>query len=505
MNWRVDETTLHEALGRMHGLAGVDALVIDLNNEEIVDWARLLRIAIEDFESVPVIALVENDRSLRHQQSEGIQALLNDSKAGFYQVSPHSILSGNIDFKGIIGGCLQTAGRVDNYEAVLVTHGTDTMAWAFAYLRYALSGLHTNVAMTGSQLPLEGTFSLSDALGNLRTSVYLLNRLTPGKMFLVFNEGRHVYSGSLNKIRKWDQNAFDGRLAGAVGAEWVDFFDQEWGSIAYADQRLERLHLFRTGGTIESATGSYGSLAPGSDFVKKYLSESLSSQFETLVDHTELEITRDSTNISVEDWERLACSIAGVIGCDCDSRFDRTVKVVYANPFMTADDYCEQFSACSAGVVLAGYGAGNANTLESSRRSALPAIRQAIEAGKIIVLSSQVPLESYDMDYQVGRELVQAGGLPAGDLSLADAQIKLSYLCGHLPEIEAIAKSAGLRTRQVLTSAFLAGVRLRKKTSQAWLIEALTALGCPIRILKEDPFEGKTFETGIQRVIESLK
>ena len=71
MNWRVDETTLHEALGRMHGLAGVDALVIDLNNEEIVDWARLLRIAIEDFESVPVIALVENDRSLRHQQSEG--------------------------------------------------------------------------------------------------------------------------------------------------------------------------------------------------------------------------------------------------------------------------------------------------------------------------------------------------------------------------------------------------------------------------------------------------
>ena len=64
--------------------------------------------------------------------------------------------------------------------------------------------------------------------------------------------------------------------------------------------------------------------------------------------------------------------------------------------------------------------------------------------GKLVALSSQVPLESYDMDYQVGRELVQAGGLPCGDLSLADAQIKLSYLCGHRAEILAAAGRAGL-------------------------------------------------------------
>ena len=505
LNWKVEQITLQDVLGRLQGLAGVDALVINLNEGGDEDWTQLIHFAIDDFEGVPVIALIEKDRSLPLLQDEWIQTLLQESKGGLKLVELQMIFSKKTDLRDVISGCLHAAGRVDNRDAVLVTHGTDTMAWAFAYLRYALSDLRVNVAMTGSQLPLEGTFSLSDALGNLRTSVYLLNRLIPGKLFLVFNEGRHVYSGSLNKIRKWDQNAFDGRLAGAVGAEWVDFFDQEWGSIAYADQRLERLHLFRTGGTIESTSGSQGSLTPGRDYVGKYLNESLSSQFDTLIDHTELNITRDSSNISMEDWERLACSIAGAIGCDCDTHFDRTVKVVYANPFMTAEDYSEQFAACQMGVVLAGYGAGNANTLETSHRSVLPAIRQAVGAGKTVVLSSQVPLEAYDMDYQVGRELVQAGGLPAGDLSLADAQIKLSYLCGHRIGIEAAAQRAGLSTRQVLTAAFLTGVKLRKKTSRTWLIETLASQGCSVRILKEDSFEVKAFETGLQCVIDGLR
>lgn len=506
--WRFEWLGYAELLGRPEALASADALVVELqslrnqDDPEVVTLLNFLRIAREAQDTLPVVCLLST------KLPAGDRTLVFAKELNYpydRTITVSDVRSGQVNLQQVISESLRSVGRVANTQAVLVTHGTDTMAWAFAYLRYALSGLTMNLAMTGSQLPLEGTFYLSDALGNLRTSVYLLNRLAPGKLFLVFNEGRHIYSGSLNKIRKWDQNAFDGKLAGAVGAEWVDFFDQDWISIAYSDQKLEQLHLIRTGGTIESAPGAQGSLAPTADFVKRYLCESLNSQFTELVDHVELEISRDSSNIALEDWEQLARLIAQISGCACDTRFSGTVKVVYANPFMTAADYLSQFDSCQDGVVLAGFGAGNANTLEASGRSVLPAIRAATQAGKLVVLSSQVALESYDMDYQVGRELVQAGGLPCGDLSLADAQVKLSYLTGHRAEFDQAAKAFGLSTRQLIASAFLAGVKLRKKTSRTWLVETLVAQGCRVHLKKEDPFEGQSFAKGLQEIIDSFR
>ncbi len=514
-NWRLETTTLGDVLARPRWLTELDTLILDLethqrpkiglspipdDSEQTVEasWIELLRLAGELNESLPVVGLISDEGPLRTPfASIGSNIPLEPENC----LRITNILAGHAHLRSMIEKELYKAGRVENREAVLITHGTDTMAWAFAYLRYALSGLTSNMALTGSQLPLEGTFSLSDALGNLRTSVYLLNRLAPAKLFLVFNEGRHVYSGSLNKIRKWDQNAFDGRLAGAVGAEWVDFADPDWITIAYSDQKLERLHLIRTGGTIESSPSAQGSLEPTGDFVKKYLSDSLGNQFENLVDHAELNICRDSSNIALEDWQQLVGLIAGITGCISDTQFDATVKVIYANPFMTQKDYERQFEACQHGIVLAGYGAGNANTLEVGGRSVLPAIQKATQAGKLVALSSQVPLEAYDMDYQVGRDLVQAGGLPSGDLSLADAQIKLSFLCGHQGAFEAAGRAAGISTRSLMASAFLAGVKMRKKTSRAWLVETLAGQGSQVRIMKDDPFEGVCFEIGLQKII----
>lgn len=509
--WRfISLPDLQQALELIKGELEVDGVVLDFSVENALQvFAQNVDGGFLDLLNASNIALLgiyETD----HYPVEISHLALEIGMNFIELVSWEQLLTDPGSLAGALSACLRKAGRAENREALLITHGTDTMAWAFAYLRYALSSLRLNIALTGSQLPLEGTFSLSDALGNLRTSVYMLNRLAPARLFMVFNEGRHVYAGSLNKIRKWDQNAFDGRLVGAIGAEAVDFFDQDWVSIVYPDQRLEKLHLIRTGGTIESAASGGGPLAPGADFVHKYLLDSLSNQFVELVDHTELQISRDSSNISIEEWRQLAGLVAQISGSAVDDRFDPTVKVIYANPFMTTYDYIQQFESCNQGIILAGYGAGNANTLESSGRSVLPAIRHATRQGKLVALSSQVPLESYDMDYQVGRELVQAGGLPCGDLSLADAQVKVSYLVGHRQEIESAAAANGLDTMQLLTAAFLAGVRLRKKGSRVWLAEELARQGRPVRFFAareaiKDPFEGKGFQEGIREVIGLLR
>ena len=38
--------------------------------------------------------------------------------------------------------------------AILITHGTDTLAWTHAFVRYAIKNNKINIAITGSRMPL---------------------------------------------------------------------------------------------------------------------------------------------------------------------------------------------------------------------------------------------------------------------------------------------------------------------------------------------------------------
>lgn len=405
----------------------------------------------------------------------------------------------------VVERALFECGRVPNESGVLITHGTDTMAWGLAYLRYALKGLQANVALTGSQVPLEGTFSASDALGNLKTAVYLLNRLRPAHLFAVFNNGRQVFSGRLTKFRKWDSDAFDGRVAASAGPEGVHTLRREWVFIPYEDQKLEDLHLVRTGGTIESqhGPGGEGALRPTGDFVWQYVADSLSGWFERAHRHDLCAL--DSSNMSFEDWERVARTVEALGLARADTRFDLTVRPVFANPLFATSDYRNQFAACGRGAVFAGYGGGNANVLEGSPRSVLPALRQSVEAGTFVAVTSQVPLEPYDAEYETGFRLLEAGGIPCGDLPLADAQVKLSYLLGHWSAIEDTASRSGLDPRGLLTAAFLSGVSMRKAVTLDRFREMMGSRGSPLEILPDDPFVGGEFGEGLERVARTLR
>ena len=52
------------------------------------------------------------------------------------------------------------------YDGIVVTHGTDTMAYTASMLSFMLRGIPIPVVLTGSQLPIE--HPLTDALENLR-------------------------------------------------------------------------------------------------------------------------------------------------------------------------------------------------------------------------------------------------------------------------------------------------------------------------------------------------
>ncbi|MCE5343477.1 MAG: asparaginase [Eubacteriales bacterium] len=55
------------------------------------------------------------------------------------------------------------------YDGVVITHGTDTMAYTAAALSFMLAGVPKPVVLTGAQLPLH--HPLTDARGNLRRAI----------------------------------------------------------------------------------------------------------------------------------------------------------------------------------------------------------------------------------------------------------------------------------------------------------------------------------------------
>ena len=56
----------------------------------------------------------------------------------------------------------------DHYNGIVVTHGTDTMAYTASVLSFMLPGINLPVVLTGSQLPIE--HPLTDGLESLRTA-----------------------------------------------------------------------------------------------------------------------------------------------------------------------------------------------------------------------------------------------------------------------------------------------------------------------------------------------
>ena len=92
-----------------------------------------------------------------------------------------------------------------NYDGIVLTHGTDTMAYTASMLSFMLPGIDLPVVLTGSQLPI--FHPLSDAIENLRTAFAMAQSKIPG-IFIAFD--RKVLLGCRSvKVRTTDFKAFE--------------------------------------------------------------------------------------------------------------------------------------------------------------------------------------------------------------------------------------------------------------------------------------------------------
>ena len=103
-------------------------------------------------------------------------------------------------------------------EGIVITHGTDTMAYTASALSFMLQGLSVPVVLTGSQLPLGHPHS--DAPGNL-TEAFAAAATAPAGIYICFHH-KLIYGTRAVKMRTLGFDAFDSINAPAVG-----YFDAE--------------------------------------------------------------------------------------------------------------------------------------------------------------------------------------------------------------------------------------------------------------------------------------
>ena len=97
------------------------------------------------------------------------------------------------------------AQKYKAYDGIVITHGTDTMAYTASALTFMLRDLPLPVVLTGSQLPI--AHPLSDGYENLRCAFAMAASGTPG-VFVAFD--RRVMLGvRAVKVRTTGFNAFE--------------------------------------------------------------------------------------------------------------------------------------------------------------------------------------------------------------------------------------------------------------------------------------------------------
>jgi len=134
--------------------------------------------------------------------------LLPSGVLDHYQIEIQDIL--HLDSSNIQPEEWQTIARhiFDNrldYDGIVITHGTDTMAYTASVLSFMLQGIPLPVVLTGAQLPM--THPLTDGLENLRTALAMAASGVAG-VFLAFN--RNVMLGCRAvKTRTTDFGAFE--------------------------------------------------------------------------------------------------------------------------------------------------------------------------------------------------------------------------------------------------------------------------------------------------------
>ncbi len=144
-----------------------------------------------------------------------------DGLHNYYDIDTQELLnldSSNIQIDEWIMIARAIHKALPDYDGVVVTHGTDTMAYTAAMVSFMLRNLKKPVVFTGSQMPIDHL--LTDARNNLYTAFATVETGIPG-VTLAFD--RKVINGTRAvKVRTMGFEAFESVNAPYLGEVFAD-------------------------------------------------------------------------------------------------------------------------------------------------------------------------------------------------------------------------------------------------------------------------------------------
>lgn len=153
---------------------------------------------------------------------EDILQMLPELK-GHFEIDSQDIL--NLDSSNIQPEEWQyiaeiVAEKLDDYDGMIITHGTDTMAYTASALSYMLQNLPKPVVFTGAQIPIEQMFT--DAKRNLQAAFAAVDKDIKG-VTIAFDD-KIINGCRAVKVRTMGFNAFESINAPYIGEVYADGF-----------------------------------------------------------------------------------------------------------------------------------------------------------------------------------------------------------------------------------------------------------------------------------------
>ncbi|MBQ1492481.1 MAG: asparaginase [Blautia sp.] len=167
------------------------------------------------------IASVKGEEGLAPGYSGGELMRYVENLHEYYEIETMELLSldsSNIQADEWILIARTIYEALPRFDGVVVTHGTDTMAYTASMVSFMLQGLKKPVVFTGSQMPIDNL--LTDARNNLYTAFAAVGAGIPG-VTIAFD--RKIMPGCRAvKVRTMGFEAFESVNAGYLGAVYAD-------------------------------------------------------------------------------------------------------------------------------------------------------------------------------------------------------------------------------------------------------------------------------------------
>lgn len=260
----------------------------------------------------------------------------------------------------------KTAEVLEDFDGVVLTHGTDTMGYSASALSYMLCNLKKPVVMTGAQIPISQ--EENDARDNLIASFRVAATGKPG-LFVVFNN-KVIIGDRASKVKTKSFDAFYSINVPFVGK--VEDDKVIWDDDTYKNE-IKRL---------------------------KKVWESIEEK------RPELFKDKDTKSVVVYD------------------EVNPKALLVKLYPGIEPKLLLFAKDAGYHSVLLEAFGAGGVPFREP--RNLLPTIKELISSGIKVAVTTQVPFEEADLTiYEVGKKALEQGAVSTGDLTREAALVRL--------------------------------------------------------------------------------